>query len=1481
MIRWIVEHPTTVAVAVLVTFLFGSLSYMTLPRESAPDITIPVVLVNTMYQGVAPKDIEALVTTPLERELAGLKDVKKMASTSAEGMSSISIEFQPDVVIEDALQKVRDRVNRAKGDLPEDAKDPSIREINFSDMPIVMFNIAGDVDEQVLKKLAEDVQDEVERVPGVLDAKVSGGMTREVQVLIDPVRLAHYGLALHDVTGAIRDENINIPGGEVRSGEGTILIRTPGEFTSAEQVENVSIKRVGDRPVFVRDVGRVVSTYKERSTYARMNGTPSVSLSVSKRSGANIIEVSDAAKAIVAKRAKAWPQGVRYRVLADQSIRIRDMVSDLQNNIITALLLVVGVIFVFMGARSSFFVALSIPLSMLMSFAIIDLLGYTLNMIVLFSLILALGMLVDNAIVIVENIYRHYEEGKSPLQAAIDGTDEVAIPVAASTLTTVGAFFPLVFWTGIMGEFMGFLPKTVIVVLICSFIAAVGVLPVLAGRMLGRRHHDANAVSEPVTYGWLMTAYRAVLHFSIRFRYPSAALGAASFVFTVVIYGLFQHGVEFFPATQPDRATIGVRLPDGTDLESTDRVVRQLEAMLAAEPNVDVFVAETGVSGNGRELTGFTSATNEARVTVDFLKDRNAAEPGEKVRVEPTTDTVLRLRHLVAQIPGAEISVNKEEMGPPVGKAISVELSGDDYDAVGEAAQELRRALVAVPGVATLEDDYRVGRPELRLRVDRGAAARVGVSSASVGNAARTAVAGTKASALRDGEDEYDIMVRLAPEFREDLQQVLDLRLPGRELTSPDTFPVPLSAVASYELAGGTGAIHHTDQELVITVSGDVLDGANANEVQAQIEARIGEWEFPAGVHAVLKGSNKEQDESAAFLGRAFLLALCIILLVLVTQFDSLALPAIIMATVGLSLIGVLWGLLITGTPFGIIMTGLGVISLAGVVVNNAIVLLDYVQQLEKEGYDVHDALIQAGTVRFRPVMLTAVTTVLGLVPMGAGLSFDFTRFRWLIGGASADWWGPMAWAMIFGLSFATVLTLVMVPTFYSIYDDMRVVGGRVWSRFRGVALPVASASAVALLLVLPGDARALTLDEAYAAAARNNVDLAMAHEQAVQAGTLRTQAWASLSPTVTASGSYNVNQYEVAFSMADLLPPGVSAGDPIVIQRKHYWQGSVTAVQPLFSGPALPLLKGAYATSNAGKLDERRAQQSIRAAVAQTYLGAVQARDALALAEDAVKLAESQVELASRQVAAGVSDDRAALSAALNLSRARRDRSRAEEAVLSADLALERIIGEAPRGDLEHPAAFDVSASLEQALEQAKRDRPDLGAMELRITAAKAQSLGTKLQWAPRVDARLTYSYSENTGFNPDQKLQWMGSLNATWQLWDGGFRLAQTASAASQSRSAQLGLERLQQQSLEQVRNAWERHERATASLKAVEAEQALAARNLELAQRAYQAGSATWLEVEQAQLSVNSAALALLTERSSRSRAAIELLLATGSL
>lgn len=1513
MFRLIVKNAAPIFLMALGIFLFGLVSYITLPRESAPDVKVPFVMVTTPYVGVSPRDIESLVTVPLENELAGLKGLKLMRSTSAEGVSIVFLEFEPDIIIEDALQRVRDRVNRARPKLPDDVEESQVRELSFTDIPVLIVTVAGPFDETVLKQLVEDLEDEVARLPGVLEAEVSGGTEREFQVLIDPGRLNHYGASLNDVVSAVEGENVNIPGGDVRVGDANLLVRTPAELVTAADIEEVPVIIKGGYPVRVKDLGRVRDGIADRTTYARMNGEPAVSLRVKKRTGANIIGVADAVKEVVAAQSEAWPEGAEYRVLADQSRDIFDMVKELQNNIFTALILVVGVILFFMGFRNSLFVAIAIPLSMFVSFSVLQALGFTLNMVVLFSLILALGMLVDNAIVVVENIYRHLELGKSRWRAAVDGTSEMAMPVAASTATTIAAFFPMVFWGGIMGQFMGYLPKTVIVVLLASLAVALVILPVFTSRLMRRPSLDPaeadlsyeEAVArmeerERAKYeqpGRVMGWYKGLLERSIRWRYLSLGVGLATLILTFGVYALFNHGLEFFPATEPDRAVISIRAADGTDLDTTDRIVRRIEGMLGQIDDVDVFVSEVGVSsGTGGGLVGTSTSPHSARITVDFLAHPASTRHGESPRSRSSDETILEIREAVRGIAGAEITVERQEMGPPVGDDIEVQVRGQDFKEVGETAQRLRRELARIDGLTGLRDNYRVNRPELALRVDRAAAKQVGVSTGLIGNTVRTAFNGVAATAIRDGDREYDVVVRLAPEFTQDVQEVLSLTLAGRLEREPDMYPIPLSTVATYQLAGGTGSVAHLDQALTVTISGDVLEGLSVSEKQGEVEKVVESFEFPPGMSAALGGSSTEQEEAASFLLWAMAVAVVLILLVLVTQFNDFVQPVIILLTVVLSLIGVLWGLLLTGTPFGVMMTGIGVISLAGIVVNNAIVLLDYVRQLQHEGHSVHDSLVRAGMTRFRPVMLTAATTILGLVPMALGIALDLDLW-WaggvvplptlglVVGSQSSAFWGPMAVAVIFGLAFATVLTLVMVPTLYSIYDDLRrlLPKGRKAEEIASLAAKLLAVG-VGTSLLLPAPAQAITLEEAWQAAQEANPELRIVSESTFQARNQRLQAWALVQPRVALSGNYNYYSYgDVKLDFGEFLdgfPVPVEAPEPTIVQRGSNFDGALSITQPVFNGMAVPLLIGSYKQADAATLEERRTGQQVRAGIARAYFGLMAAREAVALSEKSVVIANSQLELAQRQVSAGLATRRAELQGKLSVAQAERDLRRAQEQLVAAQESFAKLTGLPADVSLEKEIMLAVPENLDDAVERARRYRPDLQAADLREDVAGLQVRAEGLAWLPEVDATWTGVANQTPGF-AGQNYFWIAGLTARWTLWDGGARLAAVRQAASQERQARWNNEKVRLDVREEVRNAWEAYGRALAAVAAVEDEVRLAEDSLDLARRSFEAETGTFLEVEQAELGLRSAELTRLNESTALSLAAIDLLVATGEL
>jgi len=1026
-----IDRRSTVFALMLIIVVVGIYSYIVLPRESAPDITVPYVLVVTSYEGVASEDIENLITRPLERKLKGLKDVEKMRSVSAEGSSMITIEFIPDVNIDTALQWVREKVDQAKGDLPTDLEDdPSVLEINLSEFPILMVAISGSADETLLKGVGEELSDRIEEIPGVLDVVMSGGREREIRVEFDPDRMAAYKIPLTEVIAAVQQENVNIPGGSIDIGQGKYLLRIPGEFTDPSQIDNLVLMVRDGRPIYFKDVTTVYDTFEDRVSRARLDGHESVTLAIKKRTGQNIIAVADQVFALLEYAEPLLPPGVELAVTFNQSKDIRRMVSELENNIITGLILVVLVLFMFLGLRNSLFVALAIPFSMLMSFAVLHVAGITLNMVVLFSLMLALGMLVDNAIVIVENVYRHMQEGLGSIPAAKAAVAEVGWPVVSSTLTTLCAFYPMTFWPGIMGEFMKFLPLTLIVTLVASLFVALVINPTVCAHFMSL---DKKWVSlSDARETMILRLYRSTLEFALNHRGLVVAGSFALLIGIIVAYAALGHGIELFPDIEPNRAIVEIKAPEGTSLEASDQLTRKIETLAIGEPDLRYVISEVGTSSGDGMGGGGSAQSNFSKLSLDFIERED--------RKEHANDVLARLRQALVPISGAEIKVEKQKEGPPTGPPVSIEVSGEKITVLEALLVEIKRLIKDVPGLVDLKDDFSKAKPEVRVLVDREKSTLLGLSTAEISSTVKAAISGTKLGVYREGKDEYDIMARMPEERRQSISDIENLLIP-----SVGGAPIPLSTVAQVEIGFGFGAIRHIDQKRVVSITANTY-GRNSNEVLLEVQQRLENLKVPAGYSIGYSGEQEEQQKAEVFLSKAFVGAIFLIMLVLVTQFNSLLQTLIVMTSVILSLTGVFLGLMITATPFGIIMTGIGVISLAGVVVNNAIVLIDYINQLQKGGMPVHEALVKAGIVRFRPVMLTAATTILGLLPMAIGVSFNFHTLSWDIGGESADWWGPMAVAVIFGLAVATLLTLVVVPVLYSLASSMQEVWARISS---------------------------------------------------------------------------------------------------------------------------------------------------------------------------------------------------------------------------------------------------------------------------------------------------------------------------------------------------------------------------------------------------------------------------------------------------
>jgi multidrug efflux pump len=1014
-----IRNRTTVGVLCLIIILVGSSAYMSLPREAIPDIPIPHILVTTNYEGVSPEDMETSVTMKIEKELKGIRGIEEITSSSAEGLSMIDVEFTPDVPSDVALQRVRDKVDLAKGELPLDAEEPVITEINRAELPIMYISISGDVSPVQLEAIADDMQDVLETVSGVLKVEVLGTLEREIRLEFNPDRLASYNLTLPEIISLIPGENVNISAGGLETQGVKFNVRVPAEFVTPDEVDHLLLTVRNGKPIYLADVAEVRDTFKDRTSYSRLDGMENVTLSVKKRAGANAVQISDEVKFILEQAQQKIPGVVQFDIIYDMSKYIRSMVADLENNILTALIMVTSVLLIFLGFRPSAIVAMIIPLSMLITFFLVQQLGFTLNMIVLFSLVLVLGMLVDNAIVIVENIFRHLQLGYNRLEAAIMGAREVAWPVTTSTFTTVCAFLPLMFWPGIMGDFMKYLPITLSLGLMASLFVGLIINPVIcsiwAKPPLQKRR----------TNHWFLRGYRRFQQVGLDNPGTTLFLAFCLLVGLLTLYVKIGKGTEFFPDEDPERATINIRTPQGTNIRETDRIARIIEQRVKAfKPWIEHIITNVGTS-SGSDLMGSTGGPHLANITLVFYDYIE--------RERPSVEIIAEIRQVVADISGAEIEVKREEGGPPTGAPITVRIIGEDFKKLEHLSEQARGIIAAVPNVVNLRSDHEATRPELSFTVNRRVAMLLGINTATAGNFLKTAIFGYKVGTYRQFNDEYDITVRLPLSQRVNIDDLYRLQIPNSAGEA-----VPLSSIGRFSYSGGFGTINRIDQKRVITLTADT-EGRLSSEVLQEVQAGLADLQLPVGYQIEYAGEREFEEESSAFLSKAFGIAILLVTLVLVIQFNSLMVPVIIMTTVILSLIGALTGLLICDLPFGIIMTGIGVISLAGIVVNNAIVLLAYTRQLQQRGMDLISAAAEAGVTRVRPVLLTATTTIIGLIPMAIGISYDFHTFTLTTKSESSQWWRNMAVVVIFGLLFATVLTLVVVPSLYVMLSRLSV----------------------------------------------------------------------------------------------------------------------------------------------------------------------------------------------------------------------------------------------------------------------------------------------------------------------------------------------------------------------------------------------------------------------------------------------------------
>lgn len=1018
--NYAIKFRTAVFVFAAVLVVMGVISYNTLPREGAPDITIPQVFVTAIYPGTAPEDMENLVVIPIERQLKELANVKDISVMAADSLAVFTIEYLAGADIDSSIQRVKDKIDLARPDLPEDLDEPQVDGLNFStDVPIMRFALTGDPNPERLKSTAEALQDKIEAIPGVKEARIAGTREREIRIEFDLPRLVAFNIPLMDVVGLIAKENVTISAGMLEVDQNKVQVRIPGEIQFASDLRDLVVLQRENHPVYLRDIATVTDTYKDVETISRINGETAVSIGVFKRAGENSVRVIDNIKEQL--DAKQLPSDIKITIVQDDSKDIRDMLSELENNIISGFFLVIVVLFIVMGHRNSLFVGMAIPLSMLLSFTIMSLMGITMNMVVLFALILGVGMLVDNGIVIVENIYRLHCEGLSRMEAARKGASEVAWPVMTSTLTTLAAFAPLLFWPDIIGDFMSYVPQTLIITLSSSLFVALIINPAICSVLIKKgklRFDDENTEAHPI-----IRVYESLLRSALKYRGTLVCICLLVLVLSTLVYARYGKGVTLFIDVEPRGAQIEIRYPEGTSIEKTDETMRSIEERISGFEDVKFILATAG-QGMGNGFSDGNGGTYLGSFYIEFVDEED--------RKGNTSELTEEFRKHIGDIPGAVLQIEELQEGPPQSAPVSIEIAGEDLEQLNEIATEIKRRISTVPGLVDLRSSYEDALPELQFIVDRKRAGVLGLDTETIGFFLRTAIYGTESPRkFRAGEEEYDITVRLPLVSRDQFRLLDEIYIPVQEGS-----PVPLSSLGRFEYTSGRGVIYRKNEKRIITVTGNKSLGRESNELLADVKPIVDQIELPPGYSISYTGDNQDQQESMAFLSKAFLLALAGIIVILVLQFNSVLLPLIIFTSIILSIIGVMWGLLITRMNFSVVMTGVGIISLAGIVVNNAIVLVDCINQLKAKGMPTNEAVVHAGRLRLRPVLLTAITTILGLIPMAVGLSFDLREFRFSMGGSTSAWWAPMAVAVIFGLAVSTIMTLVVVPLMYSLADS-------------------------------------------------------------------------------------------------------------------------------------------------------------------------------------------------------------------------------------------------------------------------------------------------------------------------------------------------------------------------------------------------------------------------------------------------------------
>jgi multidrug efflux pump len=1010
----------TVLATLLLVLIAGTVAFLEIPKESSPDIPIPIIYVTMSHRGISPEDAERLLIRPMEQELKGIEGVKEMRSTAFEGGANVLLEFEAGFDSEQAKRDVQEQVDIAKANLPDETDEPAVNEVNISLFPIVVITLAGDIPERALLRVADDLADEIEKIAAVLEVDIGGDREQQAEIIVDPVRLQSYGLANADVASVIARFNRLVAAGTMDTGQGRFAIKVPGLYEDVTDILDQPVKYTEDAVVRLRDFASVRATYKDPEGFARVNGQRAVTLEVKKRVGENIIDTVEAVRAVVAHERQFWPEGLEVTFIQDQSDDIKTMLFDLQNNVIAAILLVMVVVVAALGLRSGLLVGIAIPGSFLMAILLLGAMGLTVNMVVLFALILAVGMLVDGAIVVTEYADRKMSEGLHRREAYGLAAKRMAWPVIASTATTLAAFLPLLFWTGVVGEFMKFLPITLVATLSASLLMALIFVPTL-GSHIGKagaanpatmRALAASEHGDVTALPGVTGLYARSLGVALRRPGLVVSLAVLGLVSSWVAYAMFGRGVEFFPEVEPQQAQILVHARGNLSIHEKDDLVREVEERVLALPDFKAVYART-----------FNRAPQDA--AEDVIGVIGLTYKDWEVR-RPSAEVLDLIRARTSDLAGLRVEPNVPDEGPPVGKPIQIQMTARDPSVLPGAVETVLAGLEEIGGFIDIEDSRPVPGIQWDLDVNMGQAAKMGGDVASVGNLVQLVTSGLKVSSYRPdtAKDEVDIVVRYPEQYRS-MAQLDSLRL-----NTPQGL-VPLSAFVTRTASPKISQIERVDGRRVMTVKADVERGLLPDDKMQEVRAWMAENRdrLPPGLDIEFKGEDEEQKESQAFLSKAFMVALFLMALILVTQFNSFYSAFLILSAVVMSTVGVMLGLLVTGQAFGVIMTGVGVIALAGIVVNNNIVLLDTHDRLKKEFPDAREAILHTGVQRLRPVMLTSFTTMLGLLPMMFMVNIDFINRAVSVGAPSMQWWTQLATAVVVGLLFATVLTLVVTPS--------------------------------------------------------------------------------------------------------------------------------------------------------------------------------------------------------------------------------------------------------------------------------------------------------------------------------------------------------------------------------------------------------------------------------------------------------------------